>query len=71
LTKIARIALREKFLEAGMGITGANFLVADSGAIVLVENEGNARLSSSAPRIHVAISGIENSFRERRIWRYF
>ncbi len=59
LTKIARIALREKFLEAGMGVTGANFLVADSGAIVLVENEGNARLSSSAPKIHVAISGIE------------
>src|SRR5580698_1645467 len=59
LTKIARIALREKFLEAGMGITGANFLVADSGAIVLVENEGNARLSTSAPKIHVAVSGIE------------
>ncbi len=59
LTKIARIALREKFLEAGMGISGANFLVADSGAIVLVENEGNARLTSSAPKIHVAISGIE------------
>jgi L-lactate dehydrogenase complex protein LldF len=59
LTKIARIALREKFLEAGMGITGANFLVADSGAIVLVENEGNARLSSSAPKIHIAVSGIE------------
>ena len=59
LTKIARIALREKFLEAGMGVTGANFLVADSGAIVLVENEGNARLSSSAPKIHVAVSGIE------------
>ncbi|MGA3190061.1 MAG: LutB/LldF family L-lactate oxidation iron-sulfur protein, partial [Bryobacteraceae bacterium] len=59
LTKIARIALREKFIEAGMGITGANFLVADSGAIVLVENEGNARLSSSAPKIHVAVSGIE------------
>jgi L-lactate dehydrogenase complex protein LldF len=59
LTKIARIALREKFLEAGMGISGANFLVADSGAIVLVENEGNARLSSSAPKIHVAVAGIE------------
>jgi L-lactate dehydrogenase complex protein LldF len=59
LTKIARIALREKFLEAGMGITGANFLVADSGAVVLVENEGNARLSCSAPKIHVAVSGIE------------
>jgi L-lactate dehydrogenase complex protein LldF len=59
LTKIARVALREKFLEAGIGITGANFLVADSGAIVLVENEGNARLSSSAPKIHVAVAGIE------------
>src|SRR5262249_15147200 len=40
-------------------ITGANFLIADSGAIVLVENEGNARLSSSAPKIHVAVAGIE------------
>src|SRR5580698_5120763 len=59
LTKIARIALREKFLEAGMGITGANFLVADSGAVVLVENEGNARLTTSAPKIHIAVAGIE------------
>jgi len=59
LTAIARATLRKKFLDAGIGITGANFLVADSGAIVLVENEGNARLSSSAPRIHIAISGIE------------
>jgi len=59
LTAIARAALREKFLEAGIGITGANFLVADSGMVVLVENEGNARLSCSAPRIHVAVSGIE------------
>jgi L-lactate dehydrogenase complex protein LldF len=58
-TAIARAALREKFLEAGMGITGANFLVADSGAIIVVENEGNARLTSSAPKIHVAIAGIE------------
>jgi len=59
LTKKARAALREKFLAAGIGITGANFLIADSGAIVLVENEGNARLSSSAPGIHIAIAGIE------------
>jgi L-lactate dehydrogenase complex protein LldF len=59
LTAMARAILRKKFLEAGIGITGANFLVADSGAIVLVENEGNARLSSSAPKIHVAIAGIE------------
>ncbi len=58
-TMIARRVLREKFLSAGLGITGANFLIADSGAVVLVENEGNARLSSSAPRIQIAIAGIE------------
>ena len=59
LTAVARARLREKFLAAGIGITGANFLVADSGAIVIVENEGNARLSSSAPPVHVAVAGIE------------
>jgi L-lactate dehydrogenase complex protein LldF len=58
-TLIARAVLREKFLEADIGITGANFLVADSGAIVLVENEGNVRLTTSAPRIHIAVAGIE------------
>ncbi|HYL37154.1 MAG TPA: LutB/LldF family L-lactate oxidation iron-sulfur protein [Bryobacteraceae bacterium] len=58
-TKIARAALREKFLKADIGVTGANFLVADSGAVVLVENEGNARLSTSAPKIHIAVAGIE------------
>jgi L-lactate dehydrogenase complex protein LldF len=58
-TGIARVVLREKFLAADIGITGANFLVADSGAVVVVENEGNARLSSSAPKIHIAIAGIE------------
>ena len=58
-TKIARRVLREKFLHADIGVTGANFLVADSGAVVLVENEGNARLSTSAPKIHVAVAGIE------------
>lgn len=57
--KIARATLREKFLRADIGVTGANFLVADSGAIVLVENEGNARLTTSAPKIHVAVAGIE------------
>ena len=59
LTAMARVLLREKFLSAGIGITGANFLVADSGAVVLVENEGNARLSSTAPPIHIAVAGIE------------
>jgi L-lactate dehydrogenase complex protein LldF len=58
-TLIARRVLREKFLAADIGISGANFLVADSGAVVLVENEGNARLSTSAPRIHIAVAGIE------------
>jgi L-lactate dehydrogenase complex protein LldF len=56
---IARRVLREKFLAADIGITGANFLIADSGAVVLVENEGNARLTSTAPRVHIAIAGIE------------
>jgi len=58
-TKIARSVLRQKFLEADIGVSGANFLIADSGAIVVVENEGNARLSTSAPKIHIAIAGIE------------
>ncbi|HKW99885.1 MAG TPA: LutB/LldF family L-lactate oxidation iron-sulfur protein [Bryobacteraceae bacterium] len=58
-TMIARSVLREKFLSADIGISGANFLVADSGAVVLVENEGNARLTTSAPKIHIAIAGIE------------
>ncbi len=58
-TMIARAVLRDKFLAADIGITGANFLIADSGAIVLVENEGNARLTSSAPKIHIAVAGIE------------
>src|SRR5689334_23592068 len=58
-TAIARGVLREKFLAADIGISGANFLIADSGAVVLVENEGNARLTTSAPKIHIAIAGIE------------
>src|ERR1700722_17286670 len=56
---IARGVLRQKFLNADIGISGANFLVADSGAVVLVENEGNARLTTSAPKIHIAVAGIE------------
>jgi L-lactate dehydrogenase complex protein LldF len=60
-TKIARAVLREKFLAADIGISGANFLVADSGAIVLVTNEGNARMTTTLPRVHVAIAGIEKA----------
>ncbi len=59
LTAAARRVLRAKFLQAGMGISGANFVVAESGAVVLVENEGNIRLTTSLPRIHIAIAGIE------------
>jgi L-lactate dehydrogenase complex protein LldF len=58
-TAIARSVLRQKFLAADIGISGANFLVAGSGAVVLVENEGNIRLTTSAPKIHIAIAGIE------------
>lgn len=59
LTAAARAELRKRFLEADMGITGANFLVAESGGVVLVENEGNIRLSTSVPRVHVAVVGFE------------
>jgi L-lactate dehydrogenase complex protein LldF len=59
LTRLARQKLRENFLTAGMGITGANFAIAETGTIVLVENEGNIRLSTTLPRIHVALMGIE------------
>ena len=59
LTQIARHALREKFSQADMGVTGANFGIAETGTIVLVENEGNQRLSTSLPPIHVSIMGME------------
>ena len=59
MTVAARRRLRQKFTEAGMGITGANFAVAETGTIVLVENEGNIRLCTTLPRVHVALMGIE------------
>ena len=59
LTKIAREELREKFLTADLGITGANFAVADTGTVVLVTNEGNGRMVTSLPRVHVAVMGVE------------
>lgn len=59
LASVARKLLREGFLRADMGISGANFLVAETGTVALIENEGNIRLSTSAPRIHVALVGIE------------
>ena len=59
LTGIARVELRQKFLQADMGITGANFAVAETGTVVLVTNEGNGRMVTSLPRIHVALMGVE------------
>jgi len=59
LAAAARAALRADFLTADMGISGANFLAADTGTLALIENEGNIRLSTSAPRVHVALVGIE------------
>jgi L-lactate dehydrogenase complex protein LldF len=59
LMATARRKLRQAFFAAEMGITGANFLVADVGAIAISTNEGNGRLSTSVPPIHVAVTGIE------------
>jgi len=55
----ARSQLRSKFIQADMGITGGNFLVADTGTVALVSNEGNGRMCTSMPKIHVAIVGME------------
>ncbi|MFQ5740532.1 MAG: LutB/LldF family L-lactate oxidation iron-sulfur protein [Acidobacteriota bacterium] len=59
ITATFRQVMRREFLRAPMGITGVNFAIAETGTLVVVENEGNARLTVSAPRIHVAVMGIE------------
>lgn len=59
LTNTARDILRDKFLNADMGVTGANFGIIENGTIAVVENEGNARMCLSLPNVHVAIMGIE------------
>lgn len=59
LTMLARRALREKFLAADLGITGVNMAVAETGSLVLVENEGNIRMSTTCPRAHVALMSLE------------
>jgi len=59
LTLVAREKLREKYLEAEIGITGANFIISDIGGIALTENEGNARLTTAWPKTHIVIVGIE------------
>jgi L-lactate dehydrogenase complex protein LldF len=59
LTLIARNILRKKYVEAEVGVTGANFIISDIGGIAITENEGNGRLSCSFPKTHIVIVGIE------------
>ena len=59
ITSTTRRVMREHFLTARMGVTGVNFAIAETGTIVIVENEGNARLSVSVPQVHIALMGIE------------
>lgn len=59
LTMIARRTLRKAFCQADVGITGANFGIAETGMISITENEGNARLTMGLPKVHIAVMGIE------------
>jgi L-lactate dehydrogenase complex protein LldF len=59
LTLVARGKLRKKYAEAEIGVTGANFIIPETGSIAVTENEGNARLSASFPKTHIVITGIE------------
>ncbi|MGY2373762.1 LutB/LldF family L-lactate oxidation iron-sulfur protein [Pseudomonas sp. SDO524_S393] len=59
LIQIGRRVLREKFFEADIGVSGVNFAVAETGTLLLVENEGNGRMSTSVPPVHIAVTGIE------------
>lgn len=71
LTGEARRILRERFLVAGMGISGGNIAVAETGSVVLVTNEGNGRLVTSLPPVHVAVIGIEKiapTWDEAAVW---
>lgn len=59
LTASARLQLREKFMNADVGVTGVNFAVAETGTLCLVENEGNGRMTTTVPPCHIAVTGIE------------
>jgi len=59
LTQIARVNLRQKYITSDIGITGGNFLIADTGSVCVSENEGNARLTTSFPKTMISIVGIE------------
>jgi len=71
LLKIARALLRNKFLKADMGISGVNFAIANSGSFCVVENEANAHLTVSLPRIHLAVMGIEKLVPDMTSLAYF
>ncbi len=71
LTKFARDILRNKFLTADVGISGANVIAADTGTLLLVESEGNIRMVTQAPPVHIAIAGIEKVIPERKdLWKF-
>jgi len=59
LIKIGRQVLRRKFAEADIGLSGVNFAVAETGTLCLVENEGNGRMCTTVPKVHIAVTGIE------------
>jgi L-lactate dehydrogenase complex protein LldF len=59
LAAFARVQLRARFLAADLGVTGCNVAIAETGSVLLVENEGNGRLSTTVPRVHVAVMGME------------
>src|SRR5438046_9866615 len=59
LALTGRRVLRAKFRQSDLGITGANFAVAETGTVVLITNEGNGRLTTTCPRVHVALMGME------------
>ncbi len=59
LTSVARNVLRQRFADADIGISGVNFAVAETGTILILENEGNVRLTTSLPKVHIALMGIE------------
>lgn len=59
LTREARLMLREHFLSADLGISGGNFLIAETGSVAIVTNEGNGRMTTTMPKVHIAVTGIE------------
>jgi iron-sulfur cluster protein len=71
LTRFAREILRQKFIAADAGITGANLIAADSGSLMLVESEGNIRMTTTLPPVHIAIAGIEKVVPSRSDFQSF